>query len=92
MLAIKSHMVLFGHSLEAQDVGNALGVIPHSSVAREVPNHACGASSGVASDVHTGVRLSDVLEQVGITKQIDGGLVVQQQPGGWDVVGAGLRK
>jgi hypothetical protein len=74
----------------AQDVGNALRVLPDGPVTREIANQVGGDHSGVAVDGQILIALAHIAEQLGIMKNVDARLVVKQNSASRNATAFGL--
>ena len=66
-------------------VDYCLGVIPHSSISREIPNKVGKVAPFITVDLHHFYCSSDVLQQMRVAKVIDHSLTVKQDPCLWNL-------
>jgi hypothetical protein len=65
-------------------------MIPDGPVSREIANQIGGGDSGVAVDVQILIALAHIGEQLGIMENVDGRLVVEQDPASRNATAFGL--
>ena len=79
--AIKSHTISsLLHTCKRQNVCNAFRVIPDSTVTHELADQVCTGHTSIAVNIHHIGVLANICDKTFVTKHINSGLIVQQDP------------
>jgi hypothetical protein len=80
VIAVKGDSVFLFHTGKGEDVSDTIWMVPHLAIARKIADQVSGSHAGVAVDLHTRIRLSDIGQQLLIVEDVDSALVIEENP------------